>query len=142
MPNIALLREVIEQIEKTPNLWDQSSWYNLDNECGTSYCVAGWVAVKRGHEPPQINLYEDDDDIWEIEKSPGEYVHVSEWSEYELGLSEDQADWLFSGNRTLEEIKATADHLEKNPNATYTDFRMYCHRLVLAADEIVNIEIF
>lgn len=41
--NEAFLREVMAHIELNQELWDQSTWANVNNECGTSYCLAGWA---------------------------------------------------------------------------------------------------
>ncbi|MFE7797036.1 hypothetical protein [Nocardia sp. NPDC057440] len=40
--NWPLLVSAIEQIINHPETWNQGTW-GKKNECGTAYCVAGWV---------------------------------------------------------------------------------------------------
>lgn len=45
--NIDLLTQVLERIESDPEHWDQQYWFRA-NECGTTYCFAGWACVLDG----------------------------------------------------------------------------------------------
>jgi hypothetical protein len=85
-----LLRQVVNQIIKHPETWDQSNWH-----CGSSHCVGGWAQVMGGREPDAARVFEDARKL--------------------LGLSEGQASWLFYGGRTFEEIYCfAAQRLEKS----------------------------
>lgn len=46
-----ILLEVAKRIEATPQKFDMGSWYE-EGECGTTACIAGWIAliqVERGN---------------------------------------------------------------------------------------------
>ena len=43
--NEAFLREVMAYIELHQDQWNQASWANVNNACGTAYCLAGWAYI-------------------------------------------------------------------------------------------------
>jgi hypothetical protein len=49
MANIEKLEAVLGQIKAHPEQHNQREWAER-NECGTSYCLAGWAVVLEGHE--------------------------------------------------------------------------------------------
>lgn len=125
--NEAAVREVVRHIEIMPSRWDQANWANPDNECGTTFCVAGWAArifgyvdgdgqaTKKGvdfflnsFEPP-CGCGEDDCDASSLRRqervrsdleSPGVVSYPSFWTKvgkHELGLSSHEARYVFGG---------------------------------------------
>lgn len=110
--NEPLIRQIVAQIEDTPEHWDQSSW--VQHNCNTKFCFAGWalfltdnidghgVPTKKGiklaakvapAEPigPVGTLFssrEDDNERW--------YYPYEEAAKEVLGLNWRAADRLFS----------------------------------------------
>lgn len=68
--------------------------------CGTTGCVAGWVAILTAPEGAVIDAHSD-----ELFTVTGE-VHgeAKVIAKRELGLTAGQADWLFDSHRTKEEV--------------------------------------
>jgi len=86
--NKQLLADVINQIITHPETHNQSIWH-----CGTSHCVAGWTQVL-GHGPRDqypANVMEDAADL--------------------LGLSLEDADYLFSAELTISSVYRRASQL-------------------------------
>src|SRR6478609_6380573 len=52
VPNLPLLRKVLEHIDAHPEEWHQSVWAmeTSASECGTAFCVAGHTVVMAGGE--------------------------------------------------------------------------------------------
>lgn len=48
MANDQLFIDVLAQIEREPERWDQSLWRFIDPACGTSFCMAGWTCELSG----------------------------------------------------------------------------------------------
>ena len=115
-------RLVLERIETFPETYHQSHWLGLRQKdgsvgvvdsslcvnrlsglsasewsnCGTTGCVAGHtsaVAVELGL------------------RSPTETVIVSGMAKQALKLTKKQADWLFEGDRSLEEVKTALNNI-------------------------------
>lgn len=93
------------------------------NECGTAYCVAGFVTafdildgrdVKwRGHgsfgdSTLSIPRPEEGASLWD--RGHGrKLTYVPEYAAKRLGLNHTEQQWLFAGNRSLEDIEAFLD---------------------------------
>lgn len=89
--------------------------------CGTSHCLAGWVAyddtVKATGKIPTYNAY---DESFEIEFFIQEYkrkfpeaqdiqfFYELEYAQHKWGLTEEEADMLFMGDLTLDQMFANA----------------------------------
>jgi len=110
-PNLELLRQVLRQIDDEPNLWIQDRWRDVDNWCGTAYCVAGWAVALTGGQ------WEDDgdDDGYLIavpeDESPLPYVTVAMRARRLLGLTQVETAALFRGDNTREEVEAIAGRI-------------------------------
>jgi hypothetical protein len=78
--NIERHNQIIEQIEKHPETWDQSEWH-----CVTTHCYAGWAQIFSGKEPDSGTVIHD----------------AKEW----LGLTRRGVFIAFSGDNTLEFLK-------------------------------------
>ncbi len=79
-----------------PDLFDMDTWTGRWGKCGTSHCVAGWVAAV--HEAADVNASSMKD---------GAVLDYHTLGRDMLGLSEDQADALFfSMDQTIDEAVA------------------------------------
>lgn len=49
-----LIRAAIKGIEASPETWDQDKWCYKEPECGTTYCIGGWMMLYDGwkHSDP------------------------------------------------------------------------------------------
>lgn len=113
--NVPLLRKAVEWVREQAALpRRQSAWYQgnwaiageeLGRECGTAYCVAGYVAqlsgevVTMGGSWPRLV----DDD--------GQDLAISEYAQAQLGLVTDEADALFAAANGLEDVEWVASQL-------------------------------
>jgi hypothetical protein len=94
--NIKLLNEVIADIEANPKSWRQETWHsrpNAQHPCGTAHCIAGHTALKSSDYAAQLleqGIYRGD---------PSDVAAAM------LGLSEDDAYYLFNASRSWEDIK-------------------------------------
>lgn len=138
MINVKLLREVLQYIETHPQKWNQQAWFKVGqrsngepifnkvtlqfeevNSCNTSMCFAGHAALMSGFDAPPKNDYL----MWRG-WGPGlrkaETMDVDEYAREVLGLTFEQADVLFQGENTLEDLKEIVENLIENPDA-YAD---------------------
>jgi hypothetical protein len=114
----ALVKEEIRQ-----GRWDQGSWsdgmrLNPETElreptCGTTACVAGWAVIAdRGQfvDSDAVIARSDDDpdevvDNWyHVKGKPVDTVSVKARARQLLGLTYDEAEYLFRGHRDEDEI--------------------------------------
>lgn len=86
--NTTLLRKIATQIQNRPNRYNQATFCTRES-CGTVHCIAGWCL--RLNRPKM---------------SVGEFVkfeavtHCGRVAGEELGLSDDQATYLFDSDWT------------------------------------------
>lgn len=98
MPNIPLLRKVVEWVEEQDALpydkctWNQMYWAEESN-CGTVYCVAGKIA----HD-----LHPD----WSVDKID-KYAKGVAMQALEIG--HEDADRLFHENNSAEDVREVAE---------------------------------
>lgn len=105
-----LLRETLDQViaADVVGLWDQESWFR-ETECGTAGCFAGWRFMLDGGE--------------KASRQPGigggfgrlprvlPLISVPDWARARLGLTDEEADELFSPMNKLSELKRIVDDL-------------------------------
>lgn len=113
--NLEHARETALHIRK--GNWDQASWWSskavqaawnagsidvsmqaselLEHKCGTTGCVAGW-AVALAHPDAVFT-----GSVVTFGDSAGSVPGIAQ---DELELDYDQAEWLFSGDRTLDQV--------------------------------------
>lgn len=143
--NVELLDEIMSFIKAHPQTWLQQSWYGyVDrdtneerffydietieelNQCGTSFCFAGHVALREGFPAPPVPVSTDgseaDDEEWmRTVKSNDEwpdYESVESFAQKRLGISSGQAYALFAGDNTMEDLEKMVASLKNNPSAT------------------------
>lgn len=112
-PNHDLFIDVLAQIERHPERWNQRQWAKK-TECGTSFCFAGWVCVLT------LPLHEQDFH-WQPDLSTSSRVlvagrttrgHVMDVASQELGINTGQAQELFEIYNRLDDLyKISADIL-------------------------------
>lgn len=113
--NLEKAREVAFMIRKDEKHWDQGSWYGppdsvadedewfvpvtdlLEFRCGSTGCVAGW-AVALSHPGAVFHSWADVLQDGRLIGSVGDLARAG------LGLTGDQALWLFSCSREKEEV--------------------------------------
>lgn len=96
----------------------QSFWgINLepggDWECGTTACLAGWVAIRAGWVPAST-----EGGGMLVEPATGIHASAFEVAADLLGLDEDQAEALFHVAKGLADLHVMADDLHRDPRAT------------------------
>lgn len=100
-PNAPLLLQTLHHIENHPEELDQTRWH-----CGTTACYAGHAAILDGgewHPQMSIAMVARDDDPPEF--LPGGRIPVSVRARHILGLTGEQAGWLFDGANTLDDLR-------------------------------------
>ncbi len=127
-----LVSAVVDLIEAVQDRWDQNSWrFNgkeqeryeawqqdvLNPGCHTSFCAAGWIGALDGVKwyretvegigrPGVCNCSSPECVM------PSHYMLVSTYAAGRLGLTEDEAQVLFDGSNTLEDLRTLADAME------------------------------
>lgn len=85
--NTDLMIEVREQIRLEPGRHDQGVWCSSPGDqegCGTTYCIAGWVARLSG-----MKIDYDRGDVYVEDRL------IDDWARKKLGLTGDEAWNLF-----------------------------------------------
>lgn len=100
MANTELLRKELQYITDHPEAWVQETWLDPDpnSGCGSVGCLAGNAAVHAG----RAILKRDEDGEWyEPDHPSGCFLELGA----ELfGINEDEAEWLFEGDNSLQEL--------------------------------------
>ena len=107
MTNADRLRAELEFLTAHLDLWDQANWVlvtdrsdvepGADWTCGTTACLAGWTALHDGFRPdPRHDTCVLDD--------AGRYHDVGDVARRTLGLTDYQADVLFSAENNLRDL--------------------------------------
>jgi hypothetical protein len=58
MKPLDYLRGALKAIDERPDLWDQA-YFARKTECGTAFCVAGWVCSLAGYKPKFDSVFGD-----------------------------------------------------------------------------------
>lgn len=111
--NFALMHQILEKIRLDPDSWDQSNWARLTG-CGTSYCFAGWACVLSGYRMDwtdicSVTLFLIDEDYRE---QHGDRRPISNTACELLGLGPKEADALFAGSNSLDDLETMVKNLE------------------------------
>jgi hypothetical protein len=105
-----------------------SDWNNgkMEVSCQTTGCVAGTASILAG----DLGILTDEDStimkngrrvfpIHDIIKANGDVMSVRSRGKELLGLTEDQANWLFDGYRQLPEVVNALIELSEGKDMTY-----------------------
>lgn len=124
MVNKELLKLTLDTIQAKPSEYYQGTWVSTteSNVCGTTMCFAGHAAVLAGAEIPNPKKHYVAD--WYVGKDGqymnwreaeaanfGDYQSVAVFARNALGLSYEDSDYIFDGDRTEDEIVAAVDDL-------------------------------
>jgi hypothetical protein len=131
MYNSSLADELIGVFEANPERHDNTAWISdhligfhpsgARVQCGTTCCVAGWTAV--------LTL----DDNWILYKSSAIHVNYNKSFSYDyiarcaLGITREQASWLFSPLRMRSQVIWALKWLRDNQGATLYDIQTGGH---------------
>lgn len=122
VPDLGLLEGALIHIKEHPEEWNQGYW-GLTTMCGTTFCLAGHVAILAGAEAPKnISTL----DFWKVNPDGSLYLcgpddwsseamHVSLYAREALGLTQEQAEALFNHSRTLEQLDILVARLKADP---------------------------
>jgi hypothetical protein len=108
--NIELLDRALEWAERSQTRqrnpgeprWDQSTWLIEEPDCGTSCCIAGYIVLSDGQKP---------DNNYRLTTPDGRDVSIRMYAQELLGLSENDADYLFGGVNNLTDLRKMRDNL-------------------------------
>jgi hypothetical protein len=105
--------------------------------CGTTACVAGWAAILAAPKGATIiNMF---DIAIPARKITGrmayDYRSIPTYAQEKLGLTDDQATWLFSGYRKREEILAAMAWLPDHQDASRKASRKALEVFEIPGDE-------
>lgn len=115
-PDHAEIAAIIGIAEANPDGWDQDA-YAHRTDCGTAYCVAGWACHRRGWSMAWDTFgYAN-----EIIKGNGQTERIEIAAARILGLSDDQAEVLFAGYNSLDNLKRIAKDLH-DPGIDWSDY--------------------
>ncbi len=119
--NRELFAKILGRIKADPKTWNQAAWSKV-TECGTAFCFAGHVVNDMGMGVSY------DGDVFDSDGEECDHVgHASEIAAEALDIGEDEAEWLFSHERTIDDfelvlelgdVQAAADELvdESDPD--------------------------
>lgn len=126
--NTDLLKRTLAYILENPEKWDQKHWATkVTGTCTTAFCFAG-TALHLNHPGSMLvggwPIGVDGDrfatDTMEV---PGlGDVDIEETAAEELGLSDDQNEYLFDSENTLPQILRMVAELLEDPDADLWEF--------------------
>lgn len=118
--NVELLRATMKFIEQHPEKHEQGQWAT---QCGTAFCYAGHAALLAGATPPSANSMTHGR-FWMVD--PGTFqsrsettleqiasgtLPVDEFAARQLGITVSEAEVMFAGDRTRQELRMLVDAL-------------------------------
>src|SRR5689334_21821940 len=86
---VKLLHAAVKQILDHPETWSQADWH-----CGSKHCVAGWCQILGGDT---------------------DHTDTALRAKEMLGVSSNDASWLFSPDRSVSDIVSFTNHMIRNP---------------------------
>lgn len=122
MPDLLALEQVMAYIEAHPKEWKQSTWGIQKVDCGTAYCFAGtWAAMNGGKflfdaEQWRRHGVAHADDVQFGDDPP---VPIPRWAIKTLGLDNGDADVLFDGGNSMEELREMVNHIAEGRSLRY-----------------------
>lgn len=103
MFNIDLATKVLDHIKSDPEHWDQR-WYGVQDDCGTTYCFAGW-AVKLADPQAQFRFDHDGSAVYVNPSNSNHSCRIVSYAADLLGLNYDDGDMLFYWANDLNELE-------------------------------------
>lgn len=114
VPNLPLLRKVLDHIDAHPDEWNQNEWgiQTERSSCGTAFCIAGHVAVMSGAEP----VWDIDGSMVHVRRPNGQPTPVGVYAAEQLGITWEESGsgyvpGLFAGHNTREDIQRIAERI-------------------------------
>jgi len=122
-PDLAALEELYAwaasqqelELRGLPSEWDQSVWGRTDSKgCGTACCIAGRQALLDGGQfvPGRWS-------VTAARMPGGRVVDISEYAGNRLGLTETQAEALFSEDNSLTDLRKIIDRIAEGETFPY-----------------------
>jgi hypothetical protein len=113
--NVELLASVLAYIERHPQEHKQQNWGERGTSCGTTFCFAGTAALMDGAtllwgKESAANSREL---LYGVMDYSGQVTSVEKYARHELGLTTDEADTLFGGYISLDDIRSYVAMLTK-----------------------------
>lgn len=90
--NWPLFLSAIEQIIRHPETWNQNT-YASKTACGTSFCVAGWVAKLAGAEP-----------MWSAELKDNHDIDIAYFEGQVKDIPRISSELIFGGDEILDDF--------------------------------------
>lgn len=114
--NVELLDRTLAQIESDPSHWEQRAY-----RCESGLCFAGWAAVLAGAKWAEPDVAwsslvvaeEADPERWiRDHEGVGLVIHVHERAQRVLGIDDVDAEELFAGRNTLDDLRRIVAELK------------------------------
>jgi hypothetical protein len=107
VPNLPLLRKVLDHIDAHPEEWEQGSWAIQSSRysCGTAYCLAGHVAVMTGHEPAWDSIAQGE---FYADHTTADAC-IGDVAQAELGITTEEADALFQADNSRTALREISE---------------------------------
>lgn len=131
MKNVKLLNDTLEWIKANPKNHDQGDWIDPgDNEesyeaCNTTMCFAGHAAILAGATFDKSVWFDEYD--WAVDFKTGQHigswedsVHVSIFAADRLGLNDGERYYLYSSERTIQQIEEAVSKFAQGYSCTWT----------------------
>lgn len=125
--NNALAERVIRVLEEHPELHSQRTWVSRsvtagylrellrqDSKKDVTACAAGWICAFTLSDK---DLLQNQGTIRKSRFHLGSVSFICKWARDALEISQAQADWMFSENRTRAEVLQGLRWLQMHPNA-------------------------
>ena len=105
LKDLPLLWKVYDHIEAHPEEWRQGTWAHQAPDCGTVFCFAGHVAIT-AHPGAVIRWEKCSDSLNYADRvSVNGVTHcIQHVAQDALGLDSDEANALFDGSNSLQDI--------------------------------------
>jgi hypothetical protein len=112
MPDFEKLDDVMNFIEAHPEMHAQEIW-GATSSCGTTACFAGWTALLNGYHLDARDNFRRDTD--------GQVVSPADVAQRILGLSYEQAGYMFWGTRSRSQLRRFIESLRPPPEPEPVD---------------------
>lgn len=119
--NVENYKLVLNHIKKNKKMWDQTEWHcaSKDSPCGTVHCFAGHAELLAGHKLPKrflTLLVKEESSVYRLTEEEWDFLNeirgrtLDRAMEF-LDLTREEADYLFNGERTLQDFTRVLKHI-------------------------------